>query len=75
MNIEDCKFGEKTRAVIDAFLELRKAVDLIDDEEMRATWAMSIAGDFLHDMPDDLRKKFFEDYEQLRRDVIEVCGH
>ena len=57
-----------------SFLNLRNAISEIEDEKERLTWQISIAADFLHTAPVEVRKKFFETYEDLRSEVVELFG-
>ena len=59
----------------------RKAVDLmtaiytgVPNDEDRYIILESIAGNCLHDVPDDLLDDFFANYKRLREDVKETCG-
>lgn len=39
------------------------------DEKDRYSWTLSLAANFLHDIPAGLRKEFFKSYEELRGEV------
>lgn len=53
-----------------------KVYDFLDslDEPDRYTWMIAIAGDMLHEVPDELRDSFFKDYSKLREYVIRTNG-
>lgn len=44
------------------------------DEKDRYSWTLSLAANFLHDVPAGLRKKFLENYEELRMEVNKIYG-
>lgn len=44
------------------------------DEKDRYSWTLSLAANFLHDIPAELRKEFFENYEKLRMEVNKIYG-
>lgn len=44
------------------------------DEKDRYSWSLSLAANFLHDVPAGLRKEFFKSYEELREEVNKICS-
>ena len=72
------EFGDYIIEYTDVF---RKAIDLmtaiyteISDDKDRYVMLESIAGNCLHDVPDDMLDDFFANYKRLREDVKEICG-
>ncbi len=46
----------------------------IADEEDRIAMLLTLAGNFLHDVPKKEREKFFEEYEDLHKFAEIMCG-
>lgn len=44
------------------------------NEKDRYSWTLSLAANFLHDVPAGLRKEFFKNYEKLREEVNKIYG-
>lgn len=53
-----------------------KVYDFLDslEEPDRYTWMMAIAGDMLHEVPDELRDSFLKDYNKLKEYVVKING-
>jgi len=53
--------------------ECLKLLNEIEGEE-KYTWALSVVGNILHDVPEEYRKRFFDSYEALRAEVVEYMS-
>lgn len=53
-----------------------KVYDFLDslEEPDKYTWMMAIAGDMLHEVPDELRDSFLKDYNKLKEYVVRING-
>lgn len=46
----------------------------VEDEFDKNTWYMSLAANFLHDVPDDMRRDFLNNYEEMRKEINKFYG-
>lgn len=47
----------------------------VPDGAAKFTWCMALAGNVLHDIPDELLDTFLEHYKEMKEDVNELLGN